>query len=575
MSKSVSIRGGTIVDGTGQAQFRGDVLIRDGRIAAVGQLDERADKQLDASGMIVAPGIIDVHTHYDATVFWDPLVTSSSQYGVTTVVMGNCGIGLAPVQPDGVEYLIQLLARVEGMPVRALTDGVPWNWGDFGSYLDAVDQPLGLNVISLVGHAPLRHSVMGAASYERAATAEEIARMQQGLRSGLERGAWGFSSSAAPTHNDLAGRPTPSRLAGRSEFEGLADVVGEFHFGIIGMSPGSKLRGLSQEDRSLLQMLSLRGGASVNWNPLIYSPEIPDLWQVNLSASEEAAAVGARVYAVSSPSSMGGMRIDLQTMIRLDALPRWKPLAQMSADEKIRVLSDPEHRVLLAADLADDASNGLLTTSLRKTLRNLRVNQVYAAENEPYLGRLVGEIALESGRTPMEVVLDIGIADGLRTMFMEQIVREEDEDSNAAHRAIAKSPYVLYGGTDAGAHVDILAHESLWIETLRWRVLEDGSLGLEELIRRNSSAIADAIGLAGRGRLVPGQAADVVVFDLDQIDAGDAYLAHDLPGGGERMMTDPHGVRYTLAGGEVTFDDGKPTGALPGRVLRSSEHCVG
>ena len=568
------IRGGTVVDGTGAPARVADVAVDAGRITAVGPLPPTATghDEMDAAGLLVTPGWIDLHTHYDAQLLWDPLLGSSVQYGVTTVVIGNCGFGVAPVRPGEHAYLIQLLARVEGMPVAALEAGLPWDWTSYAEYLDRIDTATGPNIMALVGHSALRHSVMGADAYRRPAAPAEIAAMQDGLDSALTAGAWGFSSSMAATHNDMAGRPAPSRLAEMAELEALADVVARFPFGVIGVSPASKLRGLTDDDRDLLTMLSVRGHASVNWNPLLYTSSIPDLWRVNLDATAQAGAAtaGGRVFAVFNPSSTGGNRVDLDSLFLFEALPHWKPIAGRSRAEKVAAFSDPATRAHLAADLDDDVSGGFLTAKLRTMWDILRITQVFSAENTPVLGRLVGDIAREHHRAPLDVMLDIAIVDELRTVFMQEDVRTETPAARNAYEAMVASPHVLFGGSDAGAHLDMLTNESLPARTLEWRVRDQGTLPLEEAVRGFSADIADALGLAGRGRLVEGMAADIVVLDLDAIGAGDARVAADLPGGAERLVTDARGVRATVVNGAVVYDSGKPTGALTGRLLRSS-----
>jgi N-acyl-D-aspartate/D-glutamate deacylase len=340
-------------------------------------------------------------------------------------------------------------------------------------------------------------------------------------------------------------------------------------FGIIGMSPESKLRGLTEDDRALLRMLSIRGHASVNWNPLVHSSSIPDLWHTNLSASEEAKAVGGQVYAVFNPSSTGGNRVDLDTCFLFAALPHWRPIASMPRADKVRAFSDVAVRKELADDLENDSSMGLLTAKLRTMWDILRITEAFTADTRPFVGRLVGDLARETGRTPLDTMLDIAIADDLRTVFMQEDVRTEDDTARIAFEAMAHSPHVMFGGSDAGAHLDMLANESLPARTLEWRVREQGTLRLEEAVRGFTGALADAIGLHGHGYIRPGYAADIIVFDIETIGAGDAHVVHDLPGGGCRMMTEARGVEHTLVAGEVVFDRGKPTGALPGRLLRS------
>jgi N-acyl-D-aspartate/D-glutamate deacylase len=570
-SRSVVLRNGLIVDGTGAPGFVADLAIRDGRVAEVGAVSTPGDLELDARGLVVSPGFIDVHTHLDALVCWDPWVGAIGQYGITTAVIGNCGIGVAPLRDGGGEYLIQLLARVEGMPVGALEQGISWDWHSYADYLDVIDRPLATNIVALVGHCPLRYLAMGDRSYQEAARPDDLAVMQDELRSALRAGAWGFSSTFGVTHNDLAGRPAPSRLADLAEFEALADVLGEFPFGMVGISPESKLRGLSEDDQSLMQMLSVRGGAAVNWNPLAHTPSMPDLWERNLVATERCSSGDARVYGVFNPASNGGSRVDLQTLFLFAGLPNWRPLAQLSIPDRIAAFSDPRIRERLARDIAEDTSMGLLSAVLRSMWDILRVTVVYSAANERFVGRCVGEIARETGRTPLETMLDIAIADDLRTVFMQEDVRRRDEVSRAAFASLSTSPNVLYGGSDAGAHLDMLANDSLPLRAMQWRVAEERSVTLEEMVRRFSSAIADASGLLDRGRLVPGAAGDVFVFELDAVGAGDAFLVGDLPGGGERLTTRAQGVRYTIVNGVVVYENGEATGDLPGRVLRSGD----
>jgi N-acyl-D-aspartate/D-glutamate deacylase len=569
--RSLLLRGGLIVDGTGGPGRVGDVLVVDGRIVEVGQADLAPSgvRTIEVEGMVLAPGFIDVHTHYDAQVCWDTSFSGIGQYGTTTVVMGNCGIGMAPVREGDGDYLAGLLAHIEGMPLATL-QALQWDWPTMRAYLDDIDRPLGANVVSLVGHSPLRRHAMGDAAFERTATDDELHTMQHQLRDALAAGAWGFSSSVAGTHVDLNGRPAPSRLADKREFTALASVLGEFPFGIVGISPESKLRGLNPDDRELLTMLSLVGGASVNWNPLVYSPHYPDVWRSNLAASADAASAGGRVYAVFNPTGTGGTRVDLRTLFLFSFLPEWAKIARLPHRERVTAFSDAEVRDALDADLTNDTSMGVLTAQLRTMWDVLRVTVVRAGANREYVGRLVGDIARERNQRPLDTMLDIAVADDLETVFMQEDVRRTDDQAAEAFRQMADSPYVLYGGSDAGAHSDILANESLAARAFQWRVREEGSLGLEETVRRFTSAIAAAIGLDGRGLLQPGFAGDIAVFDPERINAGDAFVVSDLPGGGERMMTKSVGVEYTIIDGMIAFDHGEPTSARPGRLLRAT-----
>jgi N-acyl-D-aspartate/D-glutamate deacylase len=572
MSEKTLLRGGRIVDGSGAPSFDGDVLIDDGRIVEVGTgVDEAGCRVIDVDGLTVAPGFIDPHTHYDAQVMWDPLLRTSAQYGVTTVVIGHCGFTVAPVGFDNPEYLIQMLARVEGMPSAALEAGLSWSWRTFGEYLDEMDRPLGPNVISLVGHSSLRYSVMGDASYERAATDDEIADMQRSLRQALEAGAWGFTTATSKFDVDSAGRPVPSRLADPAEVEALADVLHAFPFGVIGHSPHSKVLGIARTpDDQLLSSMSLRGGAKVNWNNLAYSAALPDLWKDNLAASQHAADCGAQVYAIYNPGSNGIMRVDFDGLVLFGSFPNWSQLAIIDRPARIRAFMDPGVREKLWQDLHLTETLGLIATKMRTMWDSLRVTETFAAQNTAFLGRCVGDIGRDLGRLPLDVALDIAVADELRTTFILEDSLRTDADATAAFETMKDSPFVVFGGSDAGAHLDMMCNEGLPVRTIVERVRSQGSMTIEETVRGSTSAVAASVGLRDRGRLAPGMRADVVVFDLSDVDEGQPHVVRDLPGGSERLATTAQGVVWTIVNGDIVFERGEPTGSLPGRLLRSS-----
>jgi N-acyl-D-aspartate/D-glutamate deacylase len=316
-------------------------------------------------------------------------------------------------------------------------------------------------------------------------------------------------------------------------------------------------------------MLSVVGGAAVNWNPMVYTGALPDLWKTNLSASAEAADAGGRVYAVWNPGSNGGTRVDLKTCFLFMALPHWREVATRPLGEKVEAFGDPAVRRVLAHDLEHDQSLGALTARLRTMWDVLRVTEAKSSSNQAYVGRTVAEIARDSGRTPLDAMLDIAVADDLETVFMQDDARAETDGFREAFAALAGSPYVLFGGTDAGAHLDMLSNESLYARTIQRRVRDEGVLTLEEVIRRFTGGLADAIGLRDRGRIAPGQAADLAVFDLARIGAGDTRLARDLPGGCERLVTEARGVHHVIVNGEILLSGNEATGARPGRLLRS------
>jgi N-acyl-D-aspartate/D-glutamate deacylase len=561
------LKNARIVDGTGAPAFSGDVVIQDGIIAEVGTVSGQARRTLDCAGLVVAPGFIDIHTHFDAQVLWEPLLGTSARHGVTTAVMGHCGYTLAPVQPGDAEFLIQMLARVEGMPVPALEQGLSWSWHSFGDYLDQVDQPLGMNIIPLVGHSALRYFVMGPAATERAATEEEIARMQAVLEEALSAGAWGYSSTSSGSHYDTAGRPVPSRQAEPAEFEALATVVGRFPFGILQTSPGTRFKGIAPEERQLLTRMSLLGKAPLNWGQLIYQESMPDLWRWSLDACREANQQGARVSTFFFPPARGVGRFDLESAFVFDTQPHWKPVLRLPKAEKMAAFRDPQVRADLRADIEGD-SMGFINAIIRKMWDRLTVTQVFSEENRPLVGRTVADIATERGQYPMDTMLDIGLADNLQTSFMQQSREAENTEVTSA---ILHDPDVIYGGSDAGAHLDMMDNGAFGVRTIADRVRGDGMLTLEEAVHRLSGDLARRFGITGRGEVRTGMAADLVVFDPDRLDVADVQVVNDLPGGSLRLKSESTGLHYTIVNGDVVFESGQHTGALPGRLLRAGK----
>ena len=316
------IRGGNVIDGSGAPARRADVGIRDGRIAAIGTIDEPAREEIDATGLVVAPGFVDVHTHYDAQAFWDRTLSPSCYHGVTTVIAGNCGFSIAPLNgnPEDSEYLMRMLARVEGMPLESLREGVPWNWRSFGDYLDALDGKLAINAGFMVGHSALRRYVMGARAVGSQATEAEIAAMQQLLRESIAAGGLGFSSTVSQTHNDGDGKPVPSRHATDEELFALAGVVKEFPGTILELLPG--VGSFSEDEKERMTKFALAGERTVNWNLLNPSSLMPDMHKAQLAASDHAAARGATVVALTLPQPMT-IRLNLVSGFIFDALPGW------------------------------------------------------------------------------------------------------------------------------------------------------------------------------------------------------------------------------------------------------------
>jgi N-acyl-D-aspartate/D-glutamate deacylase len=483
------------------------------------------------------------------------------------VVAGNCGFTVAPVAPGDGDFIIQMLARVEGMPAEALREGLSWDWESFGEYLERLRQRVAVNYLAQVGHSSLRRYAMGDAAFERSATANEVGAMHRCLRQALQAGARGFTTSTSPTHHDSFGRPVPSRLAERNEFIALASALDDTPHPLIGISPGSKFVGINAEERSMMIEMAVVSGALVHWNPLVYSDAYPDLHTRTLELSAEARAAGGRVVGVYNPGPPGPTRVDLRSGFLFESLPHWKEVLRLSVDERCQAFTDPEVRRGLRADFEDDTRMGHLTARLRKMWPVLTIATVSSPENEKYLGRTVGVIAAEEGSDPLDTMLDLAVRDRLDTVFMNDDAAPSDPAANEAMLTLAHHDDVVFGGSDAGAHLDFMSNEPLPSRALALRVREQGLLSLEEVVRGFTGRLAETFGLAGRGVLVPGAAADVCVFDLDQIGAEMPHMVDDLPARSVRFVTEPRGIYQTIVNGVVVSEEGHSTGALPGQLL--------
>ncbi len=563
------IRGGWVVDGTGGDRRRADVAITDGRITAIGpDLNSPstavANRVIDADGRAVCPGFIDVHTHYDAQVFWDGTLSPSPLHGVTTVIGGNCGFTIAPLSDDPAdgEYLMRMLSRVEGMPLESLREGVPWNWRTTAEYLDAVDPLLAVNAGFKVGHSAIRRVVMGEAATEREATDVEVAAMAALLHDGLSAGAMGFSSTWSTTHNDAEGRPVPSRHASREEVLALCSVLVDH--------PGTGLEMLAaaggpvdDESRSLLCDMSLAaGGRQVNWNVMQVTASTVDECLQKLEASSYAAERGAKVVALTVPMVIAA-RLSMASGFVLDAIPGWAEVMFLPHEDKKRVLADPAERRRL-----DDLAQ---SDHPFRRLANWGVMTIFdtvAPVNEGCAGRTVADIAAERDCGEFDALLDICLADDLLTSFG----RADVEASRADWQArvdIWRDGRAVIGASDAGAHLDLLATFNYPTRVLAEPVRQHGLLSLEEAVHRMTAVQADLYGLIDRGRLMEGAHADVILVDEATVASDPVTMRPDLPGGAARLYAGASGIDDVLVAGVPVVAGGEFTDHRPGRVLRS------
>jgi N-acyl-D-aspartate/D-glutamate deacylase len=558
----VLISGGTLIDGTGAPRRRADVGIRGGRIAALGAVDEPARQTIDAAGLVVAPGFVDVHTHYDAQVFWDGTLSPSSFHGVTTVVGGNCGFSIAPLSAEAGPYLMPMLARVEGMPLESLEAGVPWDWKSFGEYLDRLEGRLAVNAGFLVGHCALRRVVMGERAVGCEATPEELERMKRLLGESLAEGGLGFSSTISPTHNDAAGQPVPSRHASRAEILALARVVRDHPGTTVEFLPG--IGAFSEEQKALLAGISLAANRPVNWNVLAPSSANAAMVEAQLSATDYARARGAEVVALTVPQPMQ-VRINLKSGFLFDALPGWAELFRKPLAERERLLRDPAQRRELDRRANSDEASVL---RLLANWGNLRVVETFAPGNERWVGRSVKQIAAERGVEPFDAMIDLALSDGLKTSFMPPSTGD-DEASWQLRGRCWRDDRTVIGASDAGAHLDMIDTFAQTTQVLGNGVRVHGLLDLEEAVRQLSDVPARLYGLVERGRVAEGWCADLVVFDAETVASGPTYTRFDLPAGAGRLYADARGIAHVLVNGVEIVRGTQATGRLPGTILRS------
>jgi N-acyl-D-aspartate/D-glutamate deacylase len=564
VSADLLLRGGTVVDGTGAAAHVADVAVDAGRVVAIGPAATAlgGTRTVDVGGRVVAPGFVDLHTHYDAQLLWDPTASPSPLHGVTTVFGGNCGFGLAPADAANTDYLARLMARVEGIPLPAIEAGVPWSWRDFAGYLDRLDADgTAVNAGFLVGHCALRRQVMGAAATGAEASDDQVAAMQALLEDALGAGAIGFSSSQAPTHNDGNGDPVPSRFASRDELVALASVLGP-HAGtqLELIIPGC-LNGFTDTEVDLMVDLCLAARSPLNWNVLGVSAAGDHEHQ--LAASSAAAERGATVVALTIPQSMR-IRLSFLSGFVLDGLPGWREVLGTPVAERLRLLSDPAVRARLDEGAhSDDA--GVLANLAR--WERFTVAEAFTDETRAYEGRTIGEVAAERGVAPFDALLDVVVADGLRT-GLRPALPAEDDATWQARAAVWRDPRAVVGASDAGAHLDMFCMAGYSTFLVGPAVRELGLLSIEEAVRLLTDVPAQLYGLADRGRIEVGAHADLVVFDPDTVGPGRERTLDDLPGGASRIVVESRGVDRVLVAGTEIVADGGFTGATPGTVLR-------
>ena len=558
MSFDLVIRGGRVVDGTGMPGFTADVAVQDGVVVRIGRVTEAAARAIDADGCIVTPGFIDVHTHYDAQLHWEPTASPASWHGVTTVLTGNCGFTLAPAKPEDTTWLAQMLSRVEGMSAECLAAGLRWRGGRFGQYLDALDGRIAVNMGAYVGHSAIRRHVMGDDASARRATPDEIGAMQALVRQAMHEGAIGFSTSQLDIHVAHDGREVPSNHAAPEEIVALASVLAEFDHGAIEIIPRTFVEGYDEADRRLLLDLYRASGRPIELNTMVPLPHQMEGWRRGLDFVRASFQAGARLHPMFATNELGA-HFSLDTTFLFDEMPTWRATLCLGSPERERRLRDPAVRETLLAELADPRGRAFVFV-----WQVVFVEAVVRPEHERWIGMHVADVAEAMGKAPLDAFLDLALAEDLRTQFVVGAPNDRSRDTATAE--LIRDPIVMAGSSDGGAHVLSFTGADYTTRLLAEWVPD--TLTLEQAVSKLTMIPAVVHGLQGRGVVREGAAADLVVFDPSRLRCTGTRLVKDFPAGAGRYVVGAEGYVATIVNGAVVFDAGVYTGALPGHVLR-------
>jgi len=560
------IRGGSLVDGSGGPRRVADVGVRDGRIVAVGRLDEPAARSLDADGLLVTPGWVDVHTHYDGQVTWEPLVSPSCWHGVTTVVMGNCGVGFAPVRPGSEDYLIRLMEGVEDIPGTALAEGIDWGWESFPEYLDTIERhPHALDVCAQVPHGALRFYVMGerGSDHREVPTPDEIAEMGRLAREAVTAGALGFTTSRTRNHRASDGRYTPSLTAGADELLGIARAVGEAGAGVFEVV-SDFVDGA--EEWELLRELVRVSGRPLSVS-LAQADAAPDAWRRSLAVLDDANAAGLDLKAQVAARAIG-LVVGLDaSLCPFTGRPAYRAVAQLPLAERVAALQEPSLRRAILSESSPPALRALMGDCGRLFVLG------DPPDYEPAPEASVAATAARQGRPAEELLYDLLLADGGRALLYRPFLNYSGGDLEAVREMLVHE-HTVPGLGDGGAHCGMICDGSFptFLLTHWARDRRRGErLPLEWLVKRQTADTAALVGLRDRGRIAPGCQADLNLIDPDALAIRAPEIVRDLPAGGRRLIQRADGYRATVQRGVVTFEDGESTGALPGRLVRGAQ----
>ena len=559
MSYDLLIKNGTVVDGTGAERYQADVAVADGKIAAIGKIRDGAKKVIDAADLIVAPGFVDPHTHYDAQICWDPLITSSSWHGVTSLVMGNCGVGLAPCKPENQEIAAWDLVNVEAIPFEVLGKGVTWDWTTFPEYMDAAaKRGAGINLGFMAPLTPFRHWVMGEESMERSATSEERAQIKALIKEAVAAGAFGFSTTNVAQHIGYKGRPIACRQADWDELKAYANALQELGKGSIELALTNEAAIVDEVEYALLDMLVTESQRPVTWLALLNRDDKPEAALSTLRAVEPLFKKGAIPQVTCRPLII---QIDLRKPFIFANLPCWKPAFDRPVDEQMRFYRDEKFRAEFRKEM--EAPKVFLGKWERVV-----IHQVGNPALESLIGKTVAEVAQQRGKDGIDTFLDLCIEDNLQLEYTYELF---NADENRIPELITHDQ-VMIGLSDGGAHVDMLCDAGYCTYLLGTWVRERQAMSLEHAVKRITSEPAAFYGMTQRGRIQQGLAADLAIFDLNTVGSKKrGEMRTDLPGGGRRLVMPAEGVQHTVVNGTVLYEDKRHTGALPGQVLRSGQ----
>jgi len=567
MGLDLVIRNGTIVDGSGAARYRGDIGIKDGRLVEIGRIRSRAERTIDADGLIVAPGFIDGHTHMDAQVAWDRIGSCSCWHGVTSVIMGNCGFALAPCKPEEREWFARCLTAVEDIPTEAMLAGIDWTWETFPEYLATVERlPKAINYGVYIGHSALRMYIMGKRALTETATEDDLARMAAAVAEAVRAGAMGFSSSRATTHVTPDDTPVASRIADWSEVDRLVGAMAELNAGIFQIGPDIS-GGLAQRTfLARLKRLAVETGRPVMFGTISSRQgDEPNPWTYQLEYLDECAAAGARVWGQTTTRSINAI-FSLKSYLPFDVLPAWRELRRLPLPEQKRRLADPATRRQLVADEArmkprDNVfqGGGGATTDPRKP----DYDNLYAMTGVDWDDPTVAQLSTQRGQHPVEVMIDLALQND-NQVFVQPLVNEHPDHV----LGLLKHARTLATFSDSGAHVCQEMGSSLQTHMLSYWVRRKQAFTLEEAVRKLTFDNASAWELNDRGLLRTGYKADLVLFDEGRVRPAMPTVETDLPGGARRLVQKAEGIAATIVNGQVTLENGEATGSVPGQLLR-------